>query len=134
MTLFKQSGMPDSQRCPLNFNLKNNKKDIVDFLSTKLVNSYRFLHCFNCKNPQVTFLGNNQFNLQRQRFKGHKMEFYLKLHISCIISPGCTWCAAPRPRCSSSTSSCSLGAWWNSSASSSSAGCSTPSTSAPPSP
>ena len=62
-----KSGMSDSQPYPLNLNLRNNKKDIVGFLSTKLVNSYRFPNCFNRKNPQVTFLGNNQFNLQRQR-------------------------------------------------------------------
>ena len=59
--------MSDSQPYTLNLNLRNNKKDIIGFLSIKLVNSYRFPNCFNRKNPQVTFLGNNQFNIQRQR-------------------------------------------------------------------
>jgi len=41
-----KSGMSDSQPYTLNLNLRNNKKDIIGFLSIKLVNSYRFPNCF----------------------------------------------------------------------------------------
>ena len=60
------SGMPDSQPYPLK---SEEQQERYRRFSIRFPNS---------KNPQVTFLENNQFNLQRD--KGHRCESHMPLN------------------------------------------------------